>query len=55
MLATLLAYVSSTRDPLEGGALLLAYTTGYTAPLLLAASATVSATACLHCMHVALW
>lgn len=41
VLATLLAYVSSTRDPLEGGALLLAYTCGYVAPLLLAASFTV--------------
>ncbi|KXZ53767.1 hypothetical protein GPECTOR_6g685 [Gonium pectorale] len=40
VLATLLAYVSSTRDPLEGGALLLAYTCGYVAPLLLAASFT---------------
>jgi hypothetical protein len=41
VLATLLAYVSSTRDPLEGGALLFAYTCGYVAPLLLAASFTV--------------
>nr|AAL84598.2 putative c-type cytochrome biogenesis protein [Chlamydomonas reinhardtii] len=40
VLATLLAYVSSTRDPLEGGSLLLAYTCGYVAPLLLAASFT---------------
>ncbi|GLC34225.1 Cytochrome c-type bioproteinsis ccda-like chloroplastic protein 2 [Pleodorina starrii] len=40
VLATLLAYVSSTRDPLEGGALLFAYTCGYVAPLLLAASFT---------------
>ncbi len=41
VLATLLAYVSSTRDPLQGSALLLAYTCGYVAPLLAAASATV--------------
>ncbi|KAG2423067.1 hypothetical protein HXX76_015583 [Chlamydomonas incerta] len=40
VLATLLAYVSSTRDPLEGGSLLLAYTCGYVAPLLVAASFT---------------
>lgn len=34
--------MSATRDPLQGGALLLAYTTGYVAPLLAAASVTVS-------------
>ncbi|GFP78574.1 cytochrome c-type biogenesis ccda-like chloroplastic protein 2 [Phtheirospermum japonicum] len=38
VLATLLGYVASTRDPLVGGSLLLTYTTGYVAPLLLAAS-----------------
>ena len=43
VLATLLAYVASTRDPLQGSALLLAYTSGYVAPLLVAASFTVSA------------
>ena len=32
VLATLLAYVSSTRDPLAGGSLLLTYTTGYHTP-----------------------
>lgn len=37
MLATLLAWVGTTRDPLAGGALLLAYATGYVAPLLAAA------------------
>ncbi len=41
VLATLLAYVSATKDPLQGGALLLAYTGGYVVPLLVAASATV--------------
>ncbi|KAL0399345.1 UNVERIFIED_CONTAM: Cytochrome c-type biogenesis ccda-like chloroplastic protein [Sesamum radiatum] len=38
VLATLLGYVASTRDPVIGGSLLLTYTTGYVAPLLLAAS-----------------
>lgn len=42
ILATLLAYVSSTQDPLVGAALLLAYTSGYVGPLLLAASFTSS-------------
>lgn len=42
VLATLLGYVSTSRDPLMGGALLLAYSCGYVAPLLVAASATVS-------------
>lgn len=38
VLASLLAYVAASKDPLTGGSLLLAYTTGYVAPLLLAAS-----------------
>ncbi|KAL0362724.1 UNVERIFIED_CONTAM: Cytochrome c-type biogenesis ccda-like chloroplastic protein 1 [Sesamum calycinum] len=38
VLATLLGYVASTRDPVIGGSLLLTYTTGYVAPFLLAAS-----------------
>ncbi|WCJ32115.1 Cytochrome c-type biogenesis ccda-like chloroplastic protein [Euphorbia peplus] len=38
VLATLLAYVAASKDPLIGGSLLLTYTTGYVAPLLLAAS-----------------
>ncbi|CAM6088541.1 unnamed protein product [Calypogeia fissa] len=38
VLATLLAYVSTSQDPVVGGTLLFAYTTGYVAPLLLAAS-----------------
>ncbi|KAI3438848.1 hypothetical protein D9Q98_001265 [Chlorella vulgaris] len=37
ILATLLAFVSTTRDPVTGGALLFAYTLGYVAPLLAAA------------------
>ncbi|KAF3327155.1 cytochrome c-type biogenesis ccda-like chloroplastic protein 2 isoform X1 [Carex littledalei] len=38
VLATLLGYVATSRDPVVGGSLLLTYTTGYVAPLLLAAS-----------------
>ncbi|XP_057964786.1 cytochrome c-type biogenesis ccda-like chloroplastic protein isoform X2 [Malania oleifera] len=38
VLATLLGYVATSRDPIIGGSLLLTYTTGYVAPLLLAAS-----------------
>ncbi|KAL4430165.1 hypothetical protein ABPG77_004947 [Micractinium sp. CCAP 211/92] len=37
ILATLLAWVSTTRDPVTGGALLFAYTLGYVSPLLAAA------------------
>lgn len=40
MLATLLAYVGSTGDPVKGGSLLLAYTSGYVvSPLIHAGSA----------------
>lgn len=38
VLATLLGYVAASRDPVVGGSLLLTYTTGYVAPLLVAAS-----------------
>ncbi|CAN1239158.1 Cytochrome c-type biogenesis ccda-like chloroplastic protein 2 [Linum grandiflorum] len=38
VLATLLGYVATSKDPIVGGSLLLTYTTGYVAPLLLAAS-----------------
>ncbi|KAL4185799.1 hypothetical protein AMTRI_Chr10g232540 [Amborella trichopoda] len=38
VLATLLGYVAASKDPVIGGSLLLTYTTGYVAPLLLAAS-----------------
>ncbi|KAH9605080.1 hypothetical protein KSS87_008607 [Heliosperma pusillum] len=38
VLATLLGYAASTKDPIIGGSLLLTYTTGYVAPLLVAAS-----------------
>lgn len=40
VLATLLAYVATTGDPLMGGALLFAYTSGYVGPLLAAATFT---------------
>lgn len=38
VLATLLGYVAASKNPLIGGSLLLTYTTGYVAPLLVAAS-----------------
>eukprot|EP00200_Dunaliella_tertiolecta_P006555 CAMPEP_0202347644 /NCGR_PEP_ID=MMETSP1126-20121109/5916_1 /ASSEMBLY_ACC=CAM_ASM_000457 /TAXON_ID=3047 /ORGANISM="Dunaliella tertiolecta, Strain CCMP1320" /LENGTH=313 /DNA_ID=CAMNT_0048939221 /DNA_START=31 /DNA_END=972 /DNA_ORIENTATION=- len=38
VLATLLAWVSGTRNPVQGGGLLLAYTSGYVMPLLVAAT-----------------
>ncbi|XP_031738652.1 cytochrome c-type biogenesis ccda-like chloroplastic protein isoform X2 [Cucumis sativus] len=38
VLATLLGYVATSKDPIIGGSLLLTYTTGYVVPLLLAAS-----------------
>ncbi|MDY6938234.1 MAG: cytochrome c biogenesis protein CcdA [Cyanobacteriota bacterium] len=42
VLATLLAWVSTTGDPLLGSALLLAYTSGYVAPLILAGTFTAT-------------
>jgi cytochrome c-type biogenesis protein len=42
VLATLLAWVSTTQDPLLGSALLLSYTAGYVAPLILAGTFTAS-------------
>ncbi|MDX2231280.1 MAG: cytochrome c biogenesis protein CcdA [Leptolyngbyaceae cyanobacterium bins.349] len=42
VLATLLAWISSTQDPVLGAALLLAYTLGYVAPLILAGTFTAS-------------
>lgn len=42
VLASLLAWVSTTHDPLLGSALLLAYTAGYVAPLILAGTFTAS-------------
>jgi len=42
VLATLLAWVSTTQNPLLGSSLLLAYTAGYVAPLILAGTFTAS-------------
>lgn len=42
VLATLLAWVSATQDPVVGSVLLLAYTVGYVAPLVLAGTFTAS-------------
>ena len=39
VLASLLSYVASSRDPVGGGAVLLAYSGGYVVPLLLAGTA----------------
>lgn len=41
VLATLLAWVSTTHDPWLGGGLLMSYTLGYAAPLILAGTFTV--------------
>ena len=42
VLATLLAWISATGDPVLGAALLLAYTVGYVAPLVLAGTFTAT-------------
>jgi len=42
VLATLLAWISTTQNPVLGGSLLLAYTAGYVAPLILAGTFTAS-------------
>jgi cytochrome c-type biogenesis protein len=42
VLATLLAWISTTQDPVLGSLLLLAYTAGYVAPLILAGTFTAS-------------
>ena len=42
VLATLLAWVSSTKDPILGSVLLLSYTAGYVAPLILAGTFTAT-------------
>jgi cytochrome c-type biogenesis protein len=47
VLASLLGFCASTGSPLLGGALLLAYTLGYSSPVLAAALATASARASL--------
>jgi cytochrome c-type biogenesis protein len=42
VLATLLAWISSTKDPILGSIMLLAYTVGYVAPLVLAGTFTAT-------------
>jgi cytochrome c-type biogenesis protein len=42
VLASILAWISATKDPVLGSALLLAYTVGYAAPLVLAGTFTAS-------------
>ncbi|WP_017720771.1 cytochrome c biogenesis protein CcdA [Kamptonema formosum] len=42
VLATLLAWISSTKDPILGSVLLLSYTAGYVAPLILAGTFTAT-------------
>ncbi|HIK27580.1 MAG: cytochrome c biogenesis protein CcdA [Oscillatoriaceae bacterium SKW80] len=42
VLATLLAWISTTQDPILGSALLLSYSVGYVAPLILAGTFTAS-------------
>lgn len=55
VLATLLGYVASTGDPVGGSTLLLAYTSGYVAPLLLAASATGALTRVMELRQYSAW
>jgi len=42
VLATLLAWIANTKDPILGSALLLAYTAGYVSPLILAGTFTAT-------------
>ena len=42
VLATLLGWISTTQDPILGGGLLLSYTAGYTAPLIVAGTFTAA-------------
>ena len=55
VLATLLGYVASSGDPVAGGGLLLADTSGYVAPLLLAATATGSLKAIVSARKYTAW
>mmetsp|Transcript_1629 Transcript_1629/g.4205 ORF Transcript_1629/g.4205 Transcript_1629/m.4205 type:complete len:322 (-) Transcript_1629:88-1053(-) len=55
VLATLLAYVSTTADPVKGGVLLLAYTSGYVSPLLLAATFTDALSGMLSMRQYSAW
>jgi cytochrome c-type biogenesis protein len=42
VLATLLAWIGTTKDPVLGGTLLLCYTAGYVVPVMLAGTFTAS-------------
>eukprot|EP00890_Picochlorum_soloecismus_P003710 jgi/Picsp_1/433/NSC_00431-R1_cytochrome c biogenesis protein transmembrane region len=55
ILATLLAYVSTTQDYVDGGALLFAYTLGYVAPLLVVAVFTESLKGIMSMRQYAAW
>eukprot|EP00775_Hariotina_reticulata_P009922 gene9922-10079_t len=55
VLATLLAYVSSQQDPAQAALLLLLYSCGYVAPLLVAASATGAAKQLLSLRQYSAW
>lgn len=55
VLATLLGYVATSRDPVVGGSLLLTYTTGYVAPLILAASFAGALQSLLSFRKVSVW
>ncbi|KAK9114172.1 hypothetical protein Syun_020969 [Stephania yunnanensis] len=47
VLASILGYVAASRDPVIGGSLLLTYTTGYIAPLLIVSSFAGALQVCL--------
>jgi cytochrome c-type biogenesis protein len=55
VLASLLAWVSTTHDPILGSALLLSYTGGYSAPLILAGTFTASLKKLLALRRWATW
>ena len=55
VLATLLAWVSGTQDPVLGSMLLLSYTAGYVAPLILAGAFTASIKRLLELRHWSGW
>ena len=55
VLATLLGYVASSGDPVTGGALLFTYTSGYVAPLLVAATATGSLKSIMSARQYTAW
>ncbi|CAH8279634.1 unnamed protein product [Arabidopsis lyrata] len=55
VLATLLGYVATSRDPVIGGSLLLTYTTGYVAPLIVAASFAGALQSLLSLRKVSAW